>query len=120
LNHRETSVVSVCRRSLSRVATVDDAVAILRNPAFVTANGRRAELRQLGLMEVSGVRVANELQAGGAASREIALELARQALVIVGGQDASYLLPPSKGIRAGRLMAPPRQRAEIFLVPVDE
>jgi len=60
------------------------------------------------------------LQARGAANREAALDLVRQALVIVGGHDASYLLPPSKALRAGRVMAPRQRRVEIFLVPIEE
>jgi hypothetical protein len=102
------------------MATVDDAVELLRDPAYVTANGRRAELRAAGVVEVDGVRVVNELQVRGAPSREAALELVLQALVSVGGRNASYLLPASKGLRPGRIVAPARQRVEVFHVPIHE
>jgi hypothetical protein len=102
------------------MATVDDAVELLRDPAYLTATGRRAERRAAGFVEVNGARVVNELQARGAGSREAALDLVWHALVIVGGRDASYLLPASKGLRPGRIVAPPRQRVEVFLVPIDE
>jgi hypothetical protein len=101
------------------MVTVDDAVELLRDPAYLTPNGRRAELRAAGVVEVSGARVVNELHARGAESREAALDLVRQALVAVGGRDASYLAPASKGLRPGRIVAPPGRRVEVFLVPID-
>ena len=107
------------RVPLPPVATVDDALELLRDPAYLIATGRRPERRAAGFNEVSA-GVLDALQARGAESRDAARDLVRQALAVLGGRDGSYLLPASTTKRPGRTVRPPRQRVEVFLVPFDK
>lgn len=100
------------------MATFDDAVELLRNPTYATFTVWRAERLTTGFSEMSGVKILNELQARGAEDRGVALALVHQALLALGGRDASYWLE-SKQLGGGG-SSRRRQRIEVFLVPVDE
>lgn len=97
--------------------TVADAIAVLRDPASLTMNGQRHELRSRGVVEVSGTRVLNELQTRGAPSREAALSLALEALAAIDGEDVS---PWRESHGLGRRATPRAQRIIVFLVPIDD
>lgn len=94
--------------------TVEDAVSLLRDPAYQTPRGTSSAVPH-GFTEVSGDRVLAELRARGA-TRADAMTLAASALDRVGGLDRSYWLQ-SQGHAAGRGRR--RQRVYAFLVPVE-
>ena len=95
--------------------TVEDAVALLRDPAYRTMRGMSSDVPH-GFAEVSGDRVLSELQVRGATPEE-ALTLASSALEKVNGLDRSYWRE-SRSLGGGS-WGRSRQPVHVFLVPIE-
>ena len=95
--------------------SVEDAIALLRDPGYWTPSGRASTVPE-GWAEVSGQRVLNALQTMGASFEE-ALALVTEALAQVGGEDVSYD-HKRQGLGSGAWKES-RDRVYVYLVPLD-
>ncbi len=96
--------------------TVENAIALLQDPAAITREGRDEEFSARGVVQVSGAKVMNDLMELGLGTidEDECRDLILEALQRLGGTDTSYWFePPSLG--GGRWG---RRKQRVFVVEI--